>query len=130
MASESVDEFAFGLANLSDVRRLVASRAIEAGLSSQRAADLALAADEIATNALVHGRLPATARVWREDGDIGCEVTDAGRGIEDPYPGREAPPADSPDGRGLWLARQLCDRLEIHNDVCCTVSIRARAHRQ
>jgi anti-sigma regulatory factor (Ser/Thr protein kinase) len=122
-----MDELAFGLADLGDVRRLVASRAREAGLSSRRASDMALAADEIATNALVYGRPPATARVWRDDGEVVCEVTDAGEGIQDPDPGWMTPPADAHSGRGLWLARQLCDQVEIRNDDGCTVLIRAGA---
>jgi anti-sigma regulatory factor (Ser/Thr protein kinase) len=129
MASEYPDEHVFGLADLSDLRQLVASKAIRAGLSSARAADLALAFNEIATNAVVHGSPPTTTRVWEEDGEVICEVTDAGSGIDDPYPGQVPPPVDSPGGRGIWLARQLCDRLEFHNGVRCTVSIGASVRR-
>jgi anti-sigma regulatory factor (Ser/Thr protein kinase) len=129
MASDMSDELVFGLADLSDLRRLVTSKAIRAGLSSERAADLALAFNEIATNAIVHGTPPATTRVWEEDGEVICEVTDAGSGIDDPHPGQVPPPVDAPGGRGMWLARQLCDRLEVHNGVRCTVSIGATARR-
>src|SRR5262249_49195256 len=65
MASEvSRAEIGFGLADLFDLRRLVASTARDAGLSSSRAEELALAANEIATNAVLHGRPPATLRIW------------------------------------------------------------------
>jgi anti-sigma regulatory factor (Ser/Thr protein kinase) len=129
MASEQAEELVFGLSDLSDLRRLVASKAIRAGLSSDRAADLALAFNEIATNAVVHGRAPATTRVWEEGGEVICEVTDAGPGIDDPHPGQVPPPVDSTGGRGIWLARQLCDRLEFHKGVRCTVSIGATVRR-
>jgi anti-sigma regulatory factor (Ser/Thr protein kinase) len=129
MASESVDEFTFGLADLSDVRRLVAKAATDAGMSDRRAADFALAADEVATNAILHGRPPATIRVRRDDGAVVCEVTDAGDGMEDPQPGRSAPPLDALGGRGLWLARQFSDQLEIHANGGFTVLIRAAAPR-
>ena len=129
MASEQADELVFGLSDLSDLRRLVASKAIRAGMSSGRAADLALAFNEIATNAVVHGRPPATTRVWEEDGEVICEVTDAGSGIDDPHPGQVPPAVDAPGGRGIWLARQLCDRLEFRNGVRCTVSIGSTARR-
>jgi serine/threonine-protein kinase RsbW len=129
MASAATDELVFGPEDLKDLRRLVATKAIRAGLSSDRAADLALAFNEIATNAIVHGSPPATTRVWEEDGEVICEVTDRGPGIDDPDPGQEPPPMNARSGRGIWLARQLCDRLEVHNGVRCTVSICATPRR-
>jgi anti-sigma regulatory factor (Ser/Thr protein kinase) len=129
MASAATDELVFGPADLSDLRRLVATKAVRAGLSADRAADFAIAFNEIATNAIVHGRSPATTRVWEEKGEVICEVTDRGPGIEDPDPGQAPPPVHAPGGRGIWLARQLCDRLEIRNGVRCIVSIGATAHR-
>ncbi|MEO8290742.1 MAG: hypothetical protein ABI649_07070 [Gaiellaceae bacterium] len=37
---------------------------------------------------------------------------DAGR-IEEPLAGRERPLLDQPSGRGLWLANQLCDLVQM-----------------
>jgi serine/threonine-protein kinase RsbW len=113
------------LAALGGIRRMVAAEAMASGLSRSRANEFALAANEVACNAIVHGRPPATLRVWEEEGELICEVTDAGDGIEDVMAGEVMPPPDSPDGRGLWLSRQVCDAVEIHNGTGCTVSLRA-----
>jgi hypothetical protein len=50
--------------------------------------------------------------VWVENGDIVCEVRDAGR-MTDPMLGRVRPSIDASRGRGLWLANQLCDLVEL-----------------
>lgn len=110
------------------VRRLIASTALEAGLPGARANELALAANEVATNAIVHGRSPATLRLWIAAGEIVCEVADAGTGIKDVLAGQLTPAPDGPGGRGLWLARLLCDAVEIRNGVGCTVSLHATVH--
>lgn len=129
MASEPIDELVFGLADLSDLRHLVKSRAMDSGLSTRRATDLAFAFNEIATNAIVHGRPPASVRIWTGDGEIVCEVADTGGGINDPAAGRVAPSPEAPGGRGLWMARQLCDRLEIRDAIGCRVSLEASVDR-
>jgi serine/threonine-protein kinase RsbW len=118
-----VAETGFGLADLSALRRLVASAAQTAGLSRSRADELALATNEIATNALVHGGPPAKLRIWQCDEEIVCEVADSGPGIKDQRAGQLRPPAGALSGRGLWLARHLCDSVEIRNGLCCTVSL-------
>jgi anti-sigma regulatory factor (Ser/Thr protein kinase) len=128
MASQAVDELTFGLADLGDVRRLVAQAAMEAGMSDRKASDFVLAADELATNAIMHGQPPAVLRVWRDDGEVFCEVTDAGRGIDAPAPERSPlPPPNALGGRGLWLARELSDEFEIQAGAGSTVLIRAGA---
>ena len=122
---ESLVEMGFGLADLHRVRELVLAAAVDADLPQERADELALAVNEIATNAIVHGRPPTTLRVWRQKGEIVCEVADAGKGIKDPLAGHLRPPAEAPGGRGLWLARLLCDAVEIRNGVGCTVTLHA-----
>jgi anti-sigma regulatory factor (Ser/Thr protein kinase) len=122
---ESLVEMGFGLADLPRMRRLVVATAVDADLPRERAEELALAVNEIATNAIVHGRPPTTLRIWRQNDEIVCEVADAGAGIKDPLTAHLRPPADAVAGRGLWLARQLCDAVEIRNGVGCTVSLHA-----
>jgi anti-sigma regulatory factor (Ser/Thr protein kinase) len=122
---EFIDSFEFGLADLGRIRRVVMERAVAAGLPGSRAADLALAVNEIAGNAIVHGRPPARLSLRKEDGDLICEVTDAGDGIEDALAGRRRPSPEAPGGRGLWLSRLICDTVEISSGVGCTVSLRA-----
>ena len=43
-----------------------------------------------------------------------CEVRDRGR-IEDPLAGRVEPAAGAEGGRGLWMANQLCDLVQIRS---------------
>jgi anti-sigma regulatory factor (Ser/Thr protein kinase) len=102
----------FQAENLREVRRVVADEAALAGLSAARSADLVLAVNEIATNSLLHGGGCGTLWVWSEPEAVLCEVHDAGR-IEDPLVGRRRPPPSSPGGRGLWLANQLCELVQV-----------------
>jgi anti-sigma regulatory factor (Ser/Thr protein kinase) len=118
---------AFNLADLRLVRRTVASAAVASGLSGSRADELALAVNEIASNAVVHGRLPATLRIWEGNDELICEVSDAGDGINDVLAGQLTPPSERIGGRGIWLTRMLCDAVEIRNGVGCTVSMHAAA---
>jgi anti-sigma regulatory factor (Ser/Thr protein kinase) len=115
------------LADLRLVRRTVAGMAVAAGLSGSRADELALAVNEIASNAVVHGRPPASLRIWQGDRELICEVSDAGDGIKDAFAGQLTPPLDGIGGRGIWLTRMLSDAVEIRNGVGCTVSIHAAA---
>ena len=124
---EPETELDFDLADLRKVRRMVTSMAIASGLSGSRADELALAVNEIASNAVVHGRPPATLRIWHQDGELIYEVSDAGEGIEDVLAGQLTPPSAGIGGRGIWLSRMLGDAVEIRNGSGCTVSIHAKA---
>lgn len=99
--------------DLRAVRRLVASEASAAGLARERIGDLVLAANELATNGLRHGRDPVLLSLWREGAELVCEVEDAGRGLSDPLTGCAPTPPDALSGRGLWIARLLCDSLDL-----------------
>ena len=47
---------------------------------------------------------------------LACHVHDLGHGLTDPLVGYFPPPQEPTSGRGLWLARQLCDSVEIGTD--------------
>jgi anti-sigma regulatory factor (Ser/Thr protein kinase) len=126
-SGEPDTELSFGLADLPTVRRTITSLAVEAGFGRPRAHDLVLAVNEIATNAVVHGRSPATLRVWRRDGELVFEVSDSGDGIKNALAGQLTPDARGPGGRGLWLTRLVADAVEIRNGTGCTVAIHATA---
>lgn len=102
----------FELGNLSGVREFVGSRAIAVGLTPDRASDLVLALNEIATNSLRHGGGKGTLKLWSEDRYLICEISDGGR-IDRPLIGRERPAPGSTGGLGVWLANQLCDLVQI-----------------
>jgi anti-sigma regulatory factor (Ser/Thr protein kinase) len=55
-----------------------------------------------------------------------CEVSDTGAGLRDPLAGHLPAGRSTARGRGLWLARQLCDLLEVHSDPAGTT---VRLHR-
>jgi anti-sigma regulatory factor (Ser/Thr protein kinase) len=122
-------EISFGLHDLPGVRRLVGSFALGAGLEPTRVEELVLAVNEITTNAVIHGRSPATLRIWHAAHEVVVEVTDAGDGIPDVLAGQLTPPAAALGGRGLWLTRLLCDAVELRNGEDCTVSMHANAPR-
>jgi anti-sigma regulatory factor (Ser/Thr protein kinase) len=113
----------FDLGDLPSLRRRIGSFAIEAGLSGTRTEETVLAVNEIATNAVLHGRPPSSVRGWYADDEIIVEVTDAGDGIQNALAGQLPPPAERPGGRGLWLARLVCDAVEVCNAGGCTVTM-------
>jgi anti-sigma regulatory factor (Ser/Thr protein kinase) len=94
-------------------RAKLSKKARDEGLADERVARLVQAANEVATNALVHGERPVRAQMWTAGGEIVCEVADAGPGIADPFVGWRVPDPAIHGGWGLPMTRQLCDALEI-----------------
>jgi anti-sigma regulatory factor (Ser/Thr protein kinase) len=123
----TVSELTFALVDLPAVRRVVESAALGAGLPAARVGEMVIAVNEIATNAVIHGRPPANLRVWKPEGELVFEVSDAGEGLWDVLAGQLRPAAPSHGGRGLWLTRLLSDAVEVRNGDGCTVSIHATA---
>jgi anti-sigma regulatory factor (Ser/Thr protein kinase) len=122
------ETFAFGLSELSEVRHRVAAAAERAGMDRVGVADLVIAASELAANSVMHGGGNGTLRLWRENGSLLAEVEDRGR-IEEPLVGRLRPGIAQEGGRGLWLANQLCDLVQIRSDKAgTTVRLHAAAH--
>lgn len=105
---------AFGLAGLSGVRHRVAAAAERAGMGPVEIADLVTATSELAANSVIHGGGSGMLRLWREGGRLLVEVEDRGR-IEEPLVGRLRPAIAQEGGRGLWLANQLCDLVQIRS---------------
>jgi anti-sigma regulatory factor (Ser/Thr protein kinase) len=104
----------FGKADLAMVRHLVAQCARSAGLGTRRNEDLVLSVCEVATNSVQHGGGGGMLDLWDEEGELVCAIRDDGR-IEDPLVGRERPRPDQASGRGLWIANQLCDLVQIRS---------------
>lgn len=108
-------EFAFDSkpGALGIVRNIVWQYAVRAGLSNLAVEGLTVAINEIATNSVRHGGGRGTLRLWIEDGTVVCEVNDAGHLTGSSLVGRRLPPFEQGHGRGLWLANQLCDLVQI-----------------
>jgi hypothetical protein len=83
-------------ANLAEVRKFTAARALRAGLPPGRANDLVIAVAELAANTVVHTSGPGTLTIWVTDDAIICQVQDQGQ-ITDPQAGMVRP---APDARG------------------------------
>lgn len=109
-----MDAFDFSREGLSQVRGRVEGAASLIGLAADRTADLVLATSELAANTIVHGGGTGTLRVWRDSARLVVEVEDRGM-IEEPLAGRIRPSQTQLGGRGLWLANQLCDLVQIRS---------------
>jgi anti-sigma regulatory factor (Ser/Thr protein kinase) len=123
-----VETFAFDARSLRQVRRVVTERAAGEGLAPETTSDLALAVHELAANSVRHGGGTGVLRLWAGDGDVHCEVEDHGDGVvEDRDAGCVPPATDAGSGRGLWLARQLCDDVDITSTRSGTI-VRVHVH--
>jgi anti-sigma regulatory factor (Ser/Thr protein kinase) len=84
-----------------------------AGVPAEAAGRLLLAAAEVYANAVRHGDGPPMLRAGWVDRHFVCELSDRGKGLDDPIAGYTPPRPGTPDGAGLWVARQLASRLEL-----------------
>ncbi|MEU9027138.1 sensor histidine kinase [Streptomyces sp. NPDC048383] len=109
-----LDELTYKRGGLTAVREKITTCATETDLPEARLDELLLAATEIASNSIRHGGGHGTLRTWTQDSTFVCEFRDAGH-IDDPLAGRTRPPNGQYGGRGLWLAHQLCDLVEIRS---------------
>jgi anti-sigma regulatory factor (Ser/Thr protein kinase) len=114
------ETLSFGLDELAEVRKRVAAAGERAGMDAISVADLVTAASELAANSVMHGGGTGTLRLWRENGALLVEVEDEGR-IEEQLVGRLRPVVTQEGGRGLWLANQLCDLVQIRSGESGTV---------
>ncbi|KAB2344812.1 sensor histidine kinase [Actinomadura rudentiformis] len=94
-------------------RRLVVLTALDLGLNGERLDDFATSVQEIATNVVEHGGGDGTARVWLDGNDVVCDVIDRGADWNYHAIGHHPPSPDSTSGLGVWIARRLCDQVEI-----------------
>ena len=106
--------------NLSEVRALAASKARVFGLPEDRVLDFVIAVAEVAANTVRHARSAGSMEIWRDGGEVVCEIRDAGV-ITDPLAGRRPPPPGASSGHGLWLVHQICDRVDLRSDETGTV---------
>jgi anti-sigma regulatory factor (Ser/Thr protein kinase) len=113
-------ELTFTAENLGELRHLVAEVADGGGTPPDRAADLVLAVNEIGSNSVEHGPGHGRLLMWVTDDGVTAEVADSGA-ADLPFPGMVAPPATGVRGRGLWLASELCDVMQVWSDAAGTV---------
>ncbi|MGH3367499.1 MAG: anti-sigma factor RsbA family regulatory protein [Nocardioidaceae bacterium] len=104
------------------MREVVVRVAVDAGLATPVVEQLALAAHEVAHNALRHGELRPDACAWIDvdRGAVMVEIGDRGQ-LANPLAGRLRPGLTGGGGRGLWMANHLCDLVQIRNTSRGTV---------
>lgn len=105
----------FGADDLRTLRGLLVREAGDR-LPAQRLDDLGLAVHEIALNSVRHGGGSGSFRVWHRPGALTAEVRDRGH-IADPLVGRVAPGLTAESGRGVWIAQQLSDLVQIRSSA-------------
>jgi anti-sigma regulatory factor (Ser/Thr protein kinase) len=119
---------ATGITDFIGLRHAVAAVLADLGGDRDAGEDFLLAVDEMTSNAVRHGRPPVDLRLWVSEERVVCRITDRGTGLDDPFAGYG--PAHGADlsrgGMGLWLARQLCDHVDITDDGGVTVRLVSR----
>jgi anti-sigma regulatory factor (Ser/Thr protein kinase) len=113
-------ELEFTMGDLPGLRGLLRRLATTSGLGGDAGEDVVLAAHELATNSIVHGGGRGTLRAWTESDAFVIEVRDTGR-IDDPLVGRDLTFAMAENGRGVWMANQLCDLVQVRSTAAGTV---------
>ncbi|MFF0270810.1 anti-sigma factor RsbA family regulatory protein [Kribbella sp. NPDC004536] len=113
-APDRAERWEFGPDELGEVRQWLSGQAASHGVSRDRLEDLSLALHEICTNSIRFGGGRGRLAVWIASGALICDVTDQGR-IENLLVGRVLPPLDGLGGRGVWLANQLCDLVQLRS---------------
>ena len=94
-------------------RHDVAGYASEAGLAGTRLDGFVVAVNEIMTNTVRHGGGRGVLRLWRTSAGLRCEIHDGGTADPARLNGHVLPPTSATGGRGLWLARHLCDSFDV-----------------
>jgi len=104
--------------SLADLRHALGAQLVRAVEDRDRREDLHLAISEMAANAFRHGGRPVGARLWASPDRLVCTIFDGGGGVD---PRRGYWPARGEGlgrgGMGLWLARRLCDHVDLTSDA-------------
>ncbi|MEE4542757.1 sensor histidine kinase [Streptomyces sp. V4-01] len=106
--------FPFERERLRDARQFAVASAAALGLTGRLLDDLALAVAELTTNSVLYGGGSGVVGVWAEDGQVVCQVQDAGL-LADPLAGCRVPPPGRPGGRGLLMVHQIADLVRVHS---------------
>lgn len=105
---------AFHGGDLAALRRRVRDVADGAGLDRGRRDNLVLAMHELAANSIVHAGGGGVLSFWREPDALVVEVRDRGR-MDDVLVGRGTLDLEAENGRGIWMANQLCDLVQVRS---------------
>lgn len=112
--SEPLYELHFSGPDLPRLRADVGLLAERVGLDPMRVPDFVLSAHELAANSVMHADGNGLLRLWIEDGNLVCEVSDHGT-LDDVDAGTRRPDLTGKGGAGLWIVRQACDLVQIRS---------------
>lgn len=104
----------FEAGDLPGVRGLIRRVGQSARLGADAADDLVLATHELAMNSVLHGEGEGLVSVWHRPDAVVVQIADDGR-IDDPLVGRDLVDPQSETGRGVWMANQLCDLVQVRS---------------
>src|SRR5262249_50286854 len=104
----------FSADDLGCVRAAAAAFARRAALSPARIDDFVLGVHEVAANSVYHGPGRGALSLWTEPDRLLTQVHDPGQ-IDDPLVRRFEPDVLCSSGRGLWLANQMFDLVQIRS---------------
>ena len=99
---------------LGALRAVTTAFAENAGLSPAQRDEFVLGIHEVAVNSVRHGPGRGVLSLWSDSDRLLAEVHDRGR-IHDPLVGRVEPERVGSCGRGLWLANQMFDLVQIRS---------------
>jgi hypothetical protein len=102
--------------DLAGLRRFVAVEAVALGLAGERAQLLVTAANEAATYLLANGAGGIIACAWADGASIVCDLRQPLGRLGDPFLGFRPPDGEPAGGDGMWLARQLCEAVDLRTD--------------
>jgi serine/threonine-protein kinase RsbW len=109
LLSEAVDG-----SRVTELRHAVDARLRTAGLAGDHLEDFVLAVNELLTNVVRHAGGNGWLRLWLNDRDIVCEVSDRGPGLDAAHVERhDRPDPGTVGGWGLWLADRLSDSMAV-----------------
>ena len=102
-----------------EIADLVLSRARTAGLPAQRSTKLAAAVDEVVLAGIDASDGDVRVRLWQDRSALVCEVADDGV-ISDPMVGRSESLSANSRERGIRLANELCDLVQVRSGAAGT----------
>lgn len=99
--------------NFADLRAFVRAAAERTGMSPDRADDVVLVANELATNLVRHSAGQGQLLMWASDGQLVCELRDPAGNRPPPLAGYAPPGPEQASGYGLTVVRQLADLVNV-----------------
>lgn len=110
-------ELSFGRGDLDDLSSLVTASALGAGVSRGKAADLAVAVQELVSGSVHRGARGGVVRIWTRSDAVIFEVHDDSL-LGDALGGHKLASRDQRNG--LWTANQLCDLVQVRSTTSGT----------